>query len=196
MHTKTFTIKQFNNWIEFRQLVYRHFFTHVRDAQFELVDAMLLSPSVDTFPALSQSPVFRRSWSSVYTAIERGGQDEAWLRTYLSQQVPTDKPCVFAPDRSVWTRPQTHTLEGLRYQQSPTRATEKRSTVKGYALSTLAWVPERGKIWAMPVDTRRIAGRQTAVEVAVEQVNTLCTNRPDAIQDVIICDGAYGNHHF
>ena len=196
MHTKTSTTKQFNDLIEFRQTVYGHFFTRERDAQFELVDALLLSPTIDTFPALSQSPVFRRSWSSAYTAIKRGEQDEGWLRTYLSQKVPTDKPCVFALDPSIWPRPQTHTLEGLRYEQSPTQAIEKRSTVKGYAYSALAWTPERGKSWAMPVDTRRIVGRQTAVEVAVEQVKTLCANRPNAIQDVITCDGAFGNHLF
>jgi hypothetical protein len=196
MQNKTSTTKQFNKLIDFRQLVYEHFLDKERDAQFELVDAMLLSPSVDTFPALSQSPVFRRKWSSAYTAIERGKQNEGWLRSYLSQQVPVDRVCVFALDPSVWPRPRSRTLEDLRYEQSPTQAIEKRSTVKGYAYSSLAWVPERGKSWALPIDTRRIVGEQTAVEVGVEQVKTLRANRPQAVRDVIVGDGTFGNHHF
>lgn len=35
-------MKQFNKLIEFRQAVYEHGFTKAQDAQFELVDALLL----------------------------------------------------------------------------------------------------------------------------------------------------------
>jgi hypothetical protein len=196
MQIETSTQKQFNKLIEFRQSIHQHFLSKERDAQFELVDAMLLSSNVDTFPALSLSPVFRRKWSSVYSAIERGEQDEAWLRAYLGQQVPVDRVSVFALDPSVWPRPRSKTLEDLRYEQSPTQAIEKRSTVKGYAYSTLAWIPKRGKSWAVPVDTRRIVGEKTAVEVGVEQAKTLDDNRPQAVLDVLVGDGAFGNHHF
>ena len=39
-------------------------------------------------------------------------------------------------------------------------------------------------------------GKQTAVEVGIEQVKTLCTNRPQAKLDVIVADGSFGNHRF
>jgi len=194
--TKRSTTQQLNNLIEFRQMVYRRFLTSERDAQFELVDALLLTPPVDTFPALSQSPAFRRGWPSVYAAIERGGQDTEWLRSYLSRQVPMNQACIFALDPTVWPRPRTRTLEGLRYEQSPTQAIQGRSTVKGYAYSMVAWIPERGKSWALPVDTRRIDGEQTAVDMGVQQVKELCGNRPDATLDVIVGDGSFGNHRF
>jgi hypothetical protein len=87
-------------------------------------------------------------------------------------------------------------LAELRYEQSPTQAVQKYSTVKGYAYSSLAWVPERGGSWALPVDTRRVEGHQTAVEVGVEQVKTLCAYRPADTTDVIVADGSYGNHRF
>jgi hypothetical protein len=196
MQSKPSTTEQLNKFIEFRQSVYRHFLTRERDAQFELADALLLSGSITTFPALSQSPVFRRGWPSAYTAIERGEQDTEWLRRHLSQQVPAGQVCVFALDPTVWVRPRTRTLEGLRYEQSPTQAIEGRSTVKGYAYSMLAWIPERGKSWALPVDTRRIIGEQTVAEVGAEQVRALCVNRPDATLDVVVGDGSFGNHHF
>ena len=195
-NTKCTTTKQSNNIIEFRQLLYGHFFTREQDAQFELVDALLLSESITTFPALSQSPAFRRGWSSTYAALKRGGQDQKWLQRYLSQLVPSDQVCVFALDPTVWPRPSTRTLEGLRYEQSPTQAIEKRSTVQGYAYSLLAWIPERGKSWALPMDTRRMSGTQTAVEVGVKQIKNLCANRLETVLDVFTGDGSFGNHLF
>jgi hypothetical protein len=103
---------------------------------------------------------------------------------------------VFALDPTVWPRPRSQTLEGLRYEQSPTPAIEGRSTVKDYAYSLLCWIPQRGRSWALPVDTRRLVGSQTAVAVGVEQVKTLCANRSGAHLDVVVRDGSFGNHHF
>lgn len=110
--------------------------------------------------------------------------------------MPGDQVCLFALNPTVWPCPRTQTLAGLRYEQSPTQAIERRSTAKGYAYSLLAWIPERGKSWALPVDTRRMVGQQTAVEVGVEQAKTLCANRSDALLDVIVGDGSFGNPRF
>jgi len=195
-NTKCATTKQFNKIIEFRQSIYDHILVKERDAQFELIDALLLSDHIQTFPAFSQSPVFQRSWPSTYAALKRGRQDNEWMQSYLCQSVPQDQECIFALDPTVWPRPRTRTLEGLRYEQSPTRAIEKRSTVQGYAYSLLAWIPERGKSWALPVDTRRIPGKQTVVEVGLQQIRACCANRPEAVLDVFAGDGSFGNHLF
>ena len=72
-------MEQFSRLIEFRQATYEHGLTKARDAQFELVDALLLGRPVRSFPELSLLPPFRRKWHSGYAAIERGGQDGAWL---------------------------------------------------------------------------------------------------------------------
>ena len=89
---------QFNNIIEFRQAIYDHGLTKAKDTQFELVDALLLSPPIRSFPELSLSPVFRRQWPSVYTAIEDGGQDVAWLERYFVQQIPATGVQIYALD--------------------------------------------------------------------------------------------------
>ena len=91
-------MQQFNKLIEFRQTIYDHALTRVRDAQFELVDALLLSAPIHTFPELSCSPVFRRQWYSAYTAVEDGRQDREWLERYLAQQLPADGCLVFSLD--------------------------------------------------------------------------------------------------
>ncbi len=152
MTTKPSTTEQLNEFIEFRQSIYEQALMQERDAQFELIEALLLSPSVQSFPELSQSPVFQRGWSSVYTAIERGQIDVEWLRAYMIKQLAPRGVTVWAVATSVWPRPRTRTLAGLRYEQSPTQAIQKYSTVKGYAYSRLAWIPERQKSWALPVD--------------------------------------------
>ena len=82
-------MEQFNNLIEFRQTVYALGLTKAKDAQFELVDALLLSPPIRSFPELSLSPVFRRKWHSAYTAIEHGRQNAAWLEGCFMRQIPT-----------------------------------------------------------------------------------------------------------
>ncbi|MGD2027767.1 MAG: hypothetical protein PVI99_08125, partial [Anaerolineales bacterium] len=69
MSTTITTTKQFNKIIDFRQSIYEHALTKERDAQFELVNALLLSNKLQSFPALSLSPAFRRSWTSTYAAM-------------------------------------------------------------------------------------------------------------------------------
>ena len=66
----------------FRQAVYDNGLTLAKDAQFELVDALLLSPYVHSFAQLTLLPAFRRIWPSAYAAIEQGRQDQEWLESY------------------------------------------------------------------------------------------------------------------
>jgi hypothetical protein len=54
--------------VDFRLGVYASF-TFRDDALFELVDALLLSPLIRSAVEVSQSPVFRRRFASVYDAL-------------------------------------------------------------------------------------------------------------------------------
>ena len=186
--------KHINNLIEFRQAIYRHGFTTLKDAQFELVDALLASGPVRSFPELSLCPVFRRRWSSAYAAVEDGEQNCRWLRGYLCSQVPTEGIQVFALDTSAWPRPSAPTLADRQYVRSPTRAIDGSSIVAGYPYSLLSWVAKERSSWALPVDTERVSSRSNAVEVGVTQVKRLCEVRGGF--DVIVGDGGYGNHRF
>ncbi|MCB0004288.1 MAG: hypothetical protein KDH86_17230, partial [Anaerolineae bacterium] len=66
--------EQLNKLIEFRQAVHQFFLTGQSDAQFEVIDALLLQRGITSFAELSLSPVFRRRWPSVYAALEDGKQ--------------------------------------------------------------------------------------------------------------------------
>lgn len=186
--------KHINKLIEFRQALYQHGFRRLKDAQFELLDALVMSGGVRSFPELTLCPAFRRQWSSAYTALEDGEQDRDWISQYLSAQVPTEGVQVFALDTSAWPRPSAPTLSDRQYVRSPTRAIDGSSIVAGYPYSLLSWVASKRSSWALPVDTERVGSSVNPVQVGVAQVKRLCEVRGGF--DVIVADGGYGNHQF
>jgi len=193
------TARQLNNLIEFRQTVYEQILTGARDAQFELMDALLLSDHPSCFAELSLSPLFRRQWPSAYGAIEEGSQDGQQLGHCFLRQVPRQGVQVFPLDTTVWAHPSARTLSGLVYAPSPTKALKRHSIVQGHLYSLLTWTPEPGRSWSLTINSQRIEPDQTAIEVGVAQVKQLCQARPDPMKrglDVIVGDGHYGNHHF
>lgn len=192
-------MKQFNKLIEFRQAVYDHGLIRARDAQFELVDALLLGPPIRSFPELSLSPVFQRQWPSAYAAIEDGEQDRAWLESHFIQQIPTRGAQVFSLDGTAWPHPSAKTMPDRQYVYSPTKTINSRSVVIGHPYSILAWAPEKGSSWAPPVSVRRVPSEQTEIEVGVTQVKELVRQRRAEMEDafhLIVADCKYGNHRF
>ncbi len=187
---------QLNKLIEFRQQIYDNALTKARDAQFELLDALLSDRRIASFPELSLAPVHQRQWHSAYAALENGQQDVGWLRSYLCAQVPDQGVTAFALDSSVWCHPRARTLEDLLYEYSPTHSITT-SIVEGHPYSLLSWVPEAGRSWALPVTTERVTAQMDAVETGVAQVQWLCEQRASqAGVDMIVADGRYGNHRF
>ncbi len=134
---------ELNKLIEFRQQIYDNALGKARDAQFELVDALLSDCRINTFAELSLANVHQRQWQSSYAALENGQQDEVWLKAYFCGQVPDVAITVFALDSTVWCHPRARTLEGLAYAYSPTHSI-KTSIVQGHSYAMLAWVPELG----------------------------------------------------
>jgi hypothetical protein len=195
----TSTTEQLNNLIEFRQTVYDQILVGVRDAQFELMDAVLLSDQVGCFAELSLSPTFRRRWSSAYSAVEDGSQALEKLKQSFMEQVASEGVQVFPLDTTIWAHPRARTLSGLIYGRSPTKALKRHSIVQGHAYSLLTWTPEPGRSWSLPISSQRVEASQSAIEVGVAQVKALCQARLGLKQtglDVIVADGHYGNHRF
>ena len=190
------TQKQLNKIIEFRQQMYAHGLTKARDAQLELVDALLSNRKIQSFPELSFAPVHQRQWHSTYAALENGKQDREWLTSYFMDQVPDLAVKLFALDKTVWCHPRARTLKKLMYEYSPTRSI-KPSIVRGHPYSLLTWIPEVGKSWALPISTIRITPEKDATVTGIEQVKALDKHHNlHAAIHVILADGGYGNHHF
>jgi hypothetical protein len=192
-------MQQFNKLIEFRQTIYNQVLTQSRDAQFELVDALLLSAPIHSFPELSRSPAFRRQWPSIYTAVEDGRQDQEWLESYLAQLVPKDDSLTFSLDGTVWPHIGARTMPDRQYVHSGSGTVLGAPVTVGHPYSILAWTPERNTSWAPPLSIRRVVSEKTDIEVGVEQVKQLCRHRQAEMLEtfhLIVADGKYGNHNF
>jgi DDE superfamily endonuclease len=191
------------NLAAFRQAVYGQVFTRRRDAQFELLDALLLSPPISSFPDLSLSPGFERTWHSAYAALEDGRQDQDALRRLLVAQLPhgqQGQPLVFALDGTTWPRPAARCLPDRQYCHSPTVAVLTPSIVVGIPYSVLAWVPHSHSSWAPPLAVDAVPATQgqgqgqgqDALSVGLDQLRTLWQLRPaDAGPWIVAADGSY-----
>ena len=68
-----------NTLNEFRRGMYTCF-GNAKDALFNLVDALSSEAAARSFPELSFSPFFERTWASLYEALEDGQIDAERLR--------------------------------------------------------------------------------------------------------------------
>ena len=173
----TSTTEQLNKLIEFRQIVYEQVLSRGRDAQFETMDSLLLSDHPRSFAELSLSPLFRRSWPSLYDGLERGRQDRRRQERLLIQQIPAQGVQVCVLDTTVWSHPSARTLADLVYAPSPTRALKHRSIVKGHLYSLVSWSPQAGSSWSPVVQSQRVKATESAIEVGIRQVKQLCRHR-------------------
>lgn len=108
---RSITLMNCNTLNEFRHGIY-DCFGNAKDALFNLVDALSNEASASSFPELSFSPFFERTWTSVYGALEDGQIDAHRLRdvflTFAS--LPEPRQVVFlGVDTSNLCRPEAET---------------------------------------------------------------------------------------
>lgn len=190
-------MEQLNRLKAFRQDLYDQVLTKRRDAQQELLDALLLSPPMHAFPELTLCPAFTRQWPSLYKALADGQQDETACMSLLARQLPSPLVMVFALDESAWPRPDAPTLEDRGFVHSATPAVDGAGIVVGHSYSVLAYCAEPQTSWTLPISTRRVPTTSDAIAVGAEQVQELCrvcAEKPGL--KVVLGDGRYGNHRF
>lgn len=117
-----------------------------KDAVFELMDAVLTSPSIPSFVSLSQSPVFRRQCSSIYAALHDSRPPRKKLMKLLVKEVATNEQPFLAGEHSFWSRPEARSIPSILWGKElfwhprPTKRatcfeTIKRATCSSYAYS-------------------------------------------------------------
>src|SRR5579885_3191446 len=84
---RSITLMNLNTLNQFRHGVYGCF-GKARDALFNLVDALASEASACSFPELSFSPFFERTWASLYEALEDGRTDAERLRQLFVDFAP------------------------------------------------------------------------------------------------------------
>jgi hypothetical protein len=142
METKINTTKpELNQLASFRQALYKCF-TRAADALFELLDALLCSPSLPSFPELSCAPVFRRQWPSVYEALQDGELDREPMPKHCVEVLPASRRPLLVGDPTSWGRPQARTLKDRTFEPQPTPIKGQKPITIGHGYSTLGGVPE------------------------------------------------------
>jgi len=183
----------FNKLKAFRQAAYEYL-GNARDAQFELTDAVILTPRVNSFVELSLSPVFRRLWPSIYEAIEDGQPDrEGLMRLYIAQ-IPSIPRPLLAGDHTAWPRLSAPTLRDRTVEHQPTKIIGNKPITIGQGFSTLAWIPEKEGSWALPLLHERITSTETPIVKASSQLRRVCQELP--VRPISLWDSEYGNATF
>jgi hypothetical protein len=132
---------RFSNLKVFRQMAYG-LMEKAQDALFELTDAVIQMPHIQSFVELSCAPAFRRKWSSAYEALQDGRPNRAGLLSLYLNQLRDETPLVLAGDHTAWPRLWADKLAERSYQHQPNPIPVHRPVTIGHGYSTLAVVPE------------------------------------------------------
>jgi hypothetical protein len=160
----------------------------------DLVDALTIAGHVSSPVALSESPLFRRKFSSVYDALVHGelsnelkslfrdSQDTGW-ETIAGYEV-------HAVDATANERMSAETLA----DRGVLKAQQKEAVRYGHKYSWLVRLVQRGTSWVAPEDIQRISTVTTDTKVAAQQVKVCALHNQRA--KVITADSRYRDQHF
>ena len=160
----------------------------------DLVDALTIAGHVNSPVALSESPLFRRKFSSVYDALVHGelGDD---LKSLFSDSQAADWETIggfeiHAIDATPHERMSAETLE----DRGALKAQQKEPVRYGHKSSWLVRLVQSGTSWVAPEDIERISTATTDTKTAAQQVKDLAmrNQRPK----VITADSRYRDKHF
>lgn len=163
-------IKQ--NLQQFRQKVYQCF-ERSRDAAFEVIDAIALSPNARAAVEVSQSGAMKRGYASVYKAIERLKYDANALRLELLQQGQVHGTLevagwpVYCLDHTPYPRRSAKTVSDRGYVHGADGQTV------GHQYSLIGRVMHAEGSWVGPHECVRIPTASTPTMIGAEQLARL-----------------------
>jgi hypothetical protein len=114
------TDMQFTKLQTFRQAAYACL-GNGRAALFDLLDAVLVCPALNSFAELALAPVFRRRWASLYEALQDGRLDRTQLLALCVPQLPLGGRVVVAGDHTPWPGLSAPTLRDRTLVHAPTQ---------------------------------------------------------------------------
>lgn len=181
------------NLSEFRETVYQKVIWRPA-AILDLVDALTIAGHVSSPVALSESPLFRRKFSSVYDALVHGELGEE-LKSLFSNSPDADWEAlagyeVHAIDATPNERMAAETLA----DRGVLKAQQKEPVRYGHKYSWLVRLVQRGTSWVAPEDIERIGTATTDTKVAAQQVKELAVRNPRP--KVITADSRYRDKNF
>ena len=178
---------------QFRQTVYECL-GKAKDAVFELMDAVLVSPNVSSSVSQSQSPVFRRQWPSIYAALHDSRPPRTKLMKLYLEQIPTEEQPLLAGDHTVWPRPDAVTLKERTTEHHKNGGFGGKPVTLGQGYSTLSWIPEKSGSWALPLRHERITSFEIPSSKAAFQLKQV--TRHLNVRPLVAYDREYGSAKF
>ena len=169
----------------FRYLVYRLFGCR-RDALFELLDAILTAPTIETPAHLSLVPNCHRGWGSLYDALNAGTMDGEQVEQLLASYPLATKTAWYAVDASVWPRCDAETSPARGSSPHPYRHSHGQPIVAGWNYSWLVQVPSRCSSWTAPLRVRRITPGENVNAVAAEQIRSWLGQMPPVAPNALL----------
>jgi hypothetical protein len=168
----------------FRQAAYE-LLGKAQAATMDLMDAVLVTRSLNSFAELSLCPIFKRKWPSLYEAIEDSEPEREKLMQLYIKQIPTAERIILAGDHTAWPRLYAETLKDRTYEHGAKVVSGKPVTL-GQGYSTLAWIPEASGSWALPLRHERITSFDSPLTKAAWQLRQACNElerRPLSLWD-------------
>ncbi len=164
----------------FRHEVYTTAFGCRRDALFEVLDAVLTAPSLETPAHLSLATTCQRGWGSLYDALNAGTIDLARLEALVASYPLEPQTAWYAVDASVWPHCDAETSPERGYYHHPYRHSHGQPIVAGWNYSWLVQLPRRCSSWTAPLRVRRIIPGENSNGVAAAQIRSWLGQAPPA----------------
>jgi hypothetical protein len=163
---------------------------NAKDAKFYLMDAVLVTRNVYSFVELSVSPVFRRQWPSIYSALSDGNPPRETLMRLYIEQIPQTENIILAGDHTAWSRLDAVTLKDRTYEHQSQPMSGAKPVTVGQGYSTIAIIPETEGSWALPLLHERITSFENPIEKAAAQLRLVCPHLPN--RPLSLWDAEYG----
>lgn len=180
---------------QFRHDVYLCF-QRAKDALFNMVDALITETQAQSFPELSNSPLFQRKWHSLYEALQDGKIDAESLQETFIKYLPEPsegKRSVLGVDVTHIERPFSSTLPdrtAMPMHNIPAASPKKSTAITfGIRYSTVVVLPEKPSSWTFILDQRRVSSDRTDIEVAFDQLAEIVPKLPH--RPLILFDRGY-----
>ena len=164
---------------QFRQQLYQNF-NNRADTLMELVDAICSNPHARSVVEYSLTPCFRRSYSTIFIAINEMEWDELTIAHLLASYLPRPQQQPFwllGTDVTPEPRQFAYTLadRGMVYQ--PNAIKDNKPVTIGHQYSTTALLPEAEEgmspSWVIPLMSQRVRTSEDKELVGSGQINAL-----------------------
>jgi hypothetical protein len=165
----------FNTVQAFRHGVYGSF-GKAKDALFNLVDALSSEVGARSFPELSLSPFFERTWASLYEALEDGQIDAERLRAVFLDCAPLPEAGQFVfvgVDTSNLYRAEAETAADRTLVPIANLPTNTHVACPGWVISSVMLLPQQAGQGTFVLDTVRVRSTELATEVAARQLRAV-----------------------